>query len=483
MHYVIQNGSSVVSYNIIDFTMYDLIDCKVESHYHRTFASYQKYIVEDIVATDNFTITVDLTPHIYEANDPKYAEVTVSKVSEIKYSNLYGSSPLNGLLQGLDDVLNPYYIVEIDDNGNIIITSKTKGNVPNCETPMICITRMDGIDFKFSEMNRGTNTDIFVPTDKRDVIHIPITSQGESYVTPTVGDRLYIVDQCSYDRDITFTREVISVEPHAYCTCDVIRLDIDIDRIPVNHGRIGGIGITKPILNSNRYTANLDQTYLYKRKDNFHEILDNRGSATGSCWKYIGNYANMRERAPILVNDFIQRTENPHLGNSMKYYGSMFHWKEYEDILSPIYEELGEFLCDELFLLTSNKNRPDYLVHIDHHDKSTIPVVGSLTWPVLNCDSDSTTIWYDAVLDNEKIYGYGEPSRTILNDDINLTEIDRYQFSTEEWNSILLKHDDWHTIYNNKDSEKNRMLLQWRFKPGIPWHEICDLVDIVIKRK
>ena len=465
-----------MSYNMIDLSLFDPVDCAVESYYHKTFASYQKYKLSDIETSDNFNIKIDLIHETREANDINYAEITVKKHCELTFNKLYGSeSALIKLVKGLDVVLGSYYIVELV-NEEIILTAKQKGSVPNIVTPKIYIHSMSGISFDLVVTHYGTDTDVYVPNSKRNQVHLPITTFGPNYVCPKIGDRLIFIDSVVNDRDRTFTREVTNVKKHADCTCDVLYLDQDIDRLETNHKRIDGLGLIKPKFYSNNYTANFDKTKVYKRKDNYETILATRGISTGKCIVPIGNYANMKEVAPRIVKEFIANSENPHLSAKMNYFGANFHWTDFKTELQPIYDEFGEYLCEHLFLLTSNRSRPEYLVHIDYdHVHTDLPVVGSFTWPVLNCNSNTITIWYECELDNKKIYEYGRQDVVITDPNIKMQEIDRYYFDTEKWNAVILKHNDWHTLYNQQNVEENRMLLQWRFKPNLSWEEITNL--------
>jgi len=465
-----------MSYNIIDLTLFDPVDCAVESYYHRTFAKYQKYKISNIETTDHFIININLIHEDRESNNVNYAEITVKKQCELTFNKLYTSdSFLEKLFKGLDVILGSYYIVELD-NTEIILTAKQKGSVPNIVIPSIKIETVVGISFKLDVVQHGSDTNIFVQNNEKNQVHLPITTFGPKYCCPKVGDRLIFIDSVDNKRDRTFTRSVIKTEEHAKCTCDVLYLDQDIDRLETTHKRINGLGLIKPNVNSNNYTANFDKTKVYKRKENYKTILANRGVTTGNCSVPIGNYANMKKVAPNIVKEFIVRSENPHLSSKMNYFGANFHWSDFKTELQPIYNEFGKYLCDHLFLLTSNRSRPEYLVHIDYdHTFTDLPVVGSFTWPVLNCNKDTVTVWYECELDGKKIYEYGKQDVVITNPNIQMKEIDRYYFDTEEWNAVLLKHNDWHTLYNQQDSEENRMLLQWRFKPTVSWEKIKDL--------
>jgi len=174
-----------------------------------------------------------------------------------------------------------------------------------------------------------------------------------------------------------------------------------------------------------------------------------------------------------VVEEIISRLDP----SKFQYYGTFFHWKEFEDLLKPFYTKFGEYLCDDLFVLKSSVKRPDYLPHIDYDEiERDKPVVGSFTWPASNCNKDTTTIWYECLKDGERIYSYGKQDVVIVNETLELNEIDRYTFDTKEFNSIVLKHDDWHTVYNESGSTNDRMLLQWRFKPELSWDEIRNIL-------
>lgn len=465
-----------MSYNMIDFTLFDKLDCSAESHFHKTFASYHKYKLVDVsIPGSSFEIKFNLVHEIGEANDSKYAEIVINKSSTISYTNLYGSNPYEKLFKGLDSVLGSYYVVEWDGNTVYTFVAKDKGKIPNLQTPLIDIASSTGIHFRLITDRIGNDTDVYVPNDKQSVIHLPITTFGPKYTTPVIGDRLIFVDSIE-QRDRTFTREVVNVEKHAKCTCDVITLDSPIDRLESTHSRINGLGMPKDRFHSNNYTASFDKVKVYKRKDNYQDILRNRGTVNNICTIPIDDRYNMSVLGPKIANEYIKRSENPHLGATMKYFGGVIHWREFEDELAPIYQEFGQYLRDHLFLLTSNRQRPEYLLHIDYDlDDPNVPVVGSLTWPVLNCSDDTVTVWYDCYRNGEKIYQYGKQDVVITDESLKLVEIDRYYFNTAEFNSVILKHDDWHTLYNNANQESNRMLLQWRFKPEYSWDFIKEI--------
>lgn len=458
-----------MSYNMIDFTTFHRLDCHAESHYHKTFASYHKYSITNIeFLSNNWKINFLLEHECDEANNSKYSEIVIKKEIEISFKSLYKTEYFEKFYKGLDSVLNPYYLIEIV-NDEILLTSKNKGKLPNTLTPKIQIKECNGISFSLETIHYGTDTDIFIPMNSRNVIHIPYTTKGNNYETPKVGDRLYLIDKVDENRDRTFTREVVSVSKDAKCTCDVLTLDLPIDRIPQSHKRIDGLGLKKPRYNINNYTANFEKVQVWKRRDDFNTYIKNRGQSNGICTQLIGNYANMKEIAPKIVSDYVNK-------NRLQYFGATIHWQEYQKDLQNIYDEFGDYLCDHLFLLKSNKDRPDYLVHIDyHHEHPEIPVTASLTWPVLNCTNDTITVWYDAFLNNEKIFEYGKQDITITNDKIDLKEKDRYSFNTKIWNSVILNHENWHTVYNNSNNVDERILLQWRFKPGLSWNEILNL--------
>lgn len=464
-------GGLAVSYNMIDFTMFERMDCHAEGHWHKTFACYHKYLLSDIqIENDQWEFELSLIHEHEEANDPRYAEIVVNKSVSVSYRSLYSTDPMDKLHKGLDAALGAYYIVELDQN-KITMTSKNKGQLPNIVTPSIYVKTTSGIRFELSTLTHGRDTDVFVPFNKRNIVHIPRTTQGGHYQIPLVGDRIYLIDRVSNNRDRTFTREILEVTHDAHCTCDVLKLDLPIDRIPQDHDRNDGLAIRKPRFHINNYTANFEKVEMWRRRSDFHEFLANRASHTGTCVQQIGDYANMSKIAPHIVNDYIRN-------NRLQYFGAAVHWQSYQELLQPIYDQFGSHLCDHLFILKSSRDRPEYLVHIDyHHENPEIPVTGSLTWPVANCDSNTTTVWYDAYFNNERIFKYGREDVTITDERISLIEKDRYVFDTAKWNSVILNHENWHTVYNNTETSDERMLLQWRFKPGISWNELMEMTQ------
>jgi len=471
-----------MSYNMIDLTLFDKIDCAVESYYHRTFASYHRYRISNISLSNHFHVELELIHQDGESNDPTLAEVVISKICKLDYQNHYGSDPFDKFHKAVDAILGSYYLVQIEDH-DIVLLAKHKGKIPNLVTPALHIITQSGVSFDLTVDTYGTDTDIFVPNDKRNQLHLPKTTQGPDYQTPTVGDRIIVIDSVESQRDRTFTRKIIDVKENAACTCDVLYIDQPIDRLETNHRRINGIALHKPTQNINNYTAKFYKTKLYKRKTDYLDILRDRGTVQNVCAVPIDDHFNMQSVAVDICKEFIQKSQNPHLA-SMNYFGGSFNWRMFETQLSPIYEKFGQWLCDDLFLLTSNRYRPEYLVHIDyHHVETDTPVVGSLTWPVMNCNENTVTVWYDCFLNDQKIYSYGKQDVVITDPNIKLVEIDRYYFNTDAFNAVILKHDDWHTLYNYDEVEENRMLLQWRFRPNISWQQILELTEWLHKIK
>lgn len=452
-----------MSYNMMDTRLYEKVDCAVEQHYHRKFATYQKYAILVGELGDNFKIKLNLIMEQNEANDPRYAEVVITKTCTIDFKQIYGSDPFDKLIKGLDAVLNPYYIVEEDD-GQILLTAKIKGKVPSIQTPALELKSYS--DIQLFEETPGTDTEIFVM--KPNEIHIPKPSKGPEYILPKVGDIIYIIDQVKNNRDRTFIRTITDVVENARCTCDVLTLDLPIDRLD-NNGRINGIGLQSTPAISNNYTASFDKTKLWKRKDNFSELLEQQKNATGKCLIEIGNHMNMKPVVDTIMSELNY--------DSFKYFGTFFHWTEFKELLKPFHDVYGEYLRDELNVLKSSNERPDYLLHIDYdEEKKDMPVVGSFTWPALNCDDNTTTVWYECIKDGFKVYEIGRQDVVITDNNLILNEIDRWVFNTEQFNSIVLKHNDWHTVYNGDNSGKQRMLLQWRFKPELNWEQIKRIV-------
>lgn len=472
------HGDLVMSYNMIDFTVYERLDCSAEGYYHKTFASYQKYKVSNIDITENSAkVKLELIHSEHESGNPKYAEGVVKKYLDLTVSKLYETDMKLSFFKALETGLSAYYILEYDQ-GNISLIAKQKGKVPSPLIPKIVVIDKQGINFDLLETGFGLDSSVYMPDRFKNVVHLPITSFGKNYQTPSVGDRLIFIDSVDLVRDRTFTREVVKVEPHAKCTCDVLTLDLPIDRLESNHRRIDGLGIDRSSAHVNNYTARFDKVQVFKRKENFKEILKNRGNINHTCTlPFIdNNYANMKEFSKKITKQFIENSENPHLNHKMQYFGAHFKWYDFKEELTHIWEDFGQYLREDLFLLTSNKTRPEYLLHIDYDlDEPTKPVVGSLTWPVLNCNEDTVTVWYDAYKDGKKFYKLGQQDVVITDESIELVEIDRMYFDTEKFNAVILKHNDWHTLYNNSDSISNRMLLQWRFKPDLTWEQIKEI--------
>lgn len=467
-----------MSYNMIDFTLFKKLEASAEAFYHKTFASYQKYKFHNIkITSSSANIVLKLNHTHKEMNNINYAEAVVSKEVVISLNQLYNNDLFELLLKSLDVALGAYYIVDID-NGDITLHAKEKGRIPSITTPSITIKSTKGIEIELAITNIGTDTSVYVPRKNENIVHLPITTFGKNYTIPKVGDRLIFIDSVENAIDKTFTREVIKVEKHAKCTCDVLTLDLPIDRLESNHNRINGLGIQRPSAQSNNYTASFDKVKVFRRIDDYFDILTSRSVPTNRCAKPIGNYANMKEVSKVIVNKFLENSSNPYSKHKMQYFGANFKWYDFREELQSIYDEFGQYLTEDLFLLKSNKHRPEYLLHIDYdHDSPEQPVVGSFTWPVLNCNSNTITVWYDAYKDGEKLYQYGKQDVVIVDDTIELKEIDRYIFDTEKFNAILLKHNDWHTLYNNDNSVEDRMLLQWRFKPNLTWEEILTVTQ------
>lgn len=450
-----------MSYNMIDLNLYEKVDCRAEQHYHRKFASYQKYSIKVPTLPNKWTIDVNLIMEDNEANDPRYSEIVIEKNCKISFNNLYSSNPFDKLVKGLDAILNPYYIVE-SDNNNIILTAKVKGKVPSIQTPAVQIDLLEVV-----ELQKGTDTEIFVM--KPNEIHLPRTTHGANYKPLKVGDVIYLIDSVKEDRDRTFIRTVTNIVENGYCTCDIITLDLPIDRLD-NNNRVNGIGLQSPAAISNNYTASFEKTQVWRRKDNFDQLLLVQSNPTGACTIPIGNFMNMKQ----VVEEIMKRLDY----NKFQYFGAFFHWKEFEELLKPFHDKFGEYLCDELNVLKSSKERPDYLLHIDYDEvEKDMPVIGSFTWPALNCDPRTITVWYECLKDGKKIYKHGKQDAVITDENLVLNEIDRYSFDSNLFNAIILKHNDWHTVYNGDTSGNQRMLLQWRFKPDLTWDEIKKIVQ------
>lgn len=448
-----------MSYNMIDLNLYEKVDCRAEQHYHRKFATYQKYSIHVPRLPNKWTIDVVLVMEENEANDPCYSEIVIEKNCKISFNNLYGSNPFDKLVKGLDAILNPYYIVEAN-NDNIILTAKVKGKVPSIQTPAVQIDILEVV-----ELQAGSDTEIFVT--KPNEIHLPKTTHGLNYKTLKVGDIIYLIDSVKNERDRTFIRKVTNVIESGYCTCDIISLDLPIDRLD-NNGRVNGIGLQNPAAISNNYTASFEKTQIWRRKDNFDQLLLDQSNKTGACSVPIGNFMDMK---PI-VEHIIKNIDH----TKFQYFGTFFHWKEFENLLKPFHDKFGEYLCDELNILKSSNERPDYLLHIDYDEiEKNMPVVGSFTWPALNCNSKTVTVWYECLKNGERIYEYGKQDIVITDENLVLNEIDRHSFDCDLFNAIILKHNDWHTVYNNDTSGNQRMLLQWRFKPHLTWDQIQEI--------
>lgn len=459
-------GNLAMSYNMIDINLYGKVDCSVEQHYHRKFATYQKYRIRLKSSFDNeFEVFVNLIMEENEANNPKYAEVVVSKNCKIKYKNLYNSDPFDKFFKSLDTILNPYYIVEIDST-DIVLTAKVKGKVPSIQTPAVEIYS-NNLNIELIDEQKGTDTQIFV--SKPNELHLPRTTFGKNYQVPKPGDLVYVIDRVKKDRDRTFIRKITNVKENAKCTCDVLTLNLPIDRLD-NNGRINGIGLQTPNAISNNYTASFDSTEIWKRKDNYKEILKNQTNITNTCAIPIGNFMNMKS----VVDEIIKAIDR----SKFQYFGTKFHWTTYESLLKPFYDKFGNYLREDLFLLTSSANRPDYLIHIDYdNDEPDKPVPGSFTWPALNCTNDTITVWYKCFDGDNEIYTYGKQDVVITDTKLRLKEIDRYFFDSNKFNAAVIKQNDWHTVYNESESTNERMLLQWRFKPTITWSQIQDILQ------
>lgn len=471
-------GSLAVSYNMIDLTMFERMDCRVEAHLSRQFATYQEYTITNVWADDAWEFTLDLVHEQHESANQTYAEVVVSKSVTISYHKLYpGQSSFEKLVKGLDAALSSYYIVQ-QRGENIHLIAKEKGKTPSLRIPKLYLRDISRISFDLIETQPGQDTSVYVGKEKRHWLHIPKTTQGPGYQPLQIGDRVYVIDDID-GRSWTHSRKVVGVETNAPCSCDIVKLDLPIDRIYANHLREAGVGLRRPAKDVNNYTAAFDSTKLYLRRRDFTEYLDKRAVSTGRCHIPIGNAWDTQHIVPKIIEQFLWNCENPHLSShnhKMEFFGGYFHWSDFKDLLQPIYDDIGEYLCDHLFILTSNKNRPEYLLHIDYdHQQKDMPVSGALTWPALNCNHDTTTVFYDAYYNGKQFYQFGHQDIVIDDPAIELREKDRCHLSTAEWNSIILKNSDWHTVYNNANQEDTRMLLQWRFRPDMTWEQISDV--------
>ena len=457
------------------------MDFHVESHHGRKPAIRQKYEIKVVGIEQSFALNIE--QHTRRTNDVDTDEVHITNTSRVSFTSLYGSDPTEKLAEGIEAVVGASYIVEVNGK-SISLTAKTKGAPRTLSVPEISLDAESGIDVSLRVVQEGQFASVYVKRNFKNKIHIPRTTQSSSYRVPKVGDQLLLVDSVG-DRDHTFTRNVIAVERDAKCTCDILTLNEPIDRIDQTSDRHEGLGIVNVDPHQTNYRPAFEKTKVYLRNPNYWDDLRG-GKVKHDFAKPIQpNMWDMKEISKKIIDDLVSKTRNPHLDNQFKFFGTHFHWTEYRELLQPIWEQFGEYLTEDLFVLTSNVNRPDYLIHIDYdHVEKDRPVVGSLTWPVYNCDENSVTIWHDVDVDGIPFYPYyddmgKDPRRLIDGPDIGLWESDRYYFNSENFNPIILNHKEWHGVYNNSSQVEDRIILQWRFRPDLTWQEICDITKSI----
>lgn len=466
-----------MSLNIIDFTLYDRVDCSAESSYSIRFARKQRYRLT-LLDLEPSEISVQFAVQ-FDSADPKYSEVVLQTLFELRVKDLYGVDLVEGFRRGIEKALGTFYQIEKDQANGFVLIAKEAGPAPSARVPLISIRGSTGVRIEIIEEEAGRDCHIFLDREKKHIVHFPRTTFGLHYKTPKIGDRLYFIDSVG-SRDVSFTREVVAVEIAAKCTCDVLHLDLPLDRLEADEHRIDGLGLRRPPASALEYCADFNRVRVFKRKPNYKQILRSRRPLNqGSCCVELRDEFGLREGVAEIQNALYPECRSPHLSDRTGfYYGTAFHWERFRKVLEPVWTHLGPYLESELVVLTSNKNRPDYLVHIDG---GVNPFTASLTWPIDHCNEETISVWYDIRRGDQRLE-YQMESR-ILTDgrNVEMTEIDRFVFKNSPFTPALLRHDVWHTVYNNSDQVAVRSLLQWRFKKSISWDRALSLVESLIR--
>ena len=464
-----------MSSNLVDFTTYEQLDCRAESSHSIRYAQPQEYLLSFQKLHDRFAMSLTLKFN-------NYSQGTFSFLgdlrSEIQFTNHYESSLFEEMQKVLENTIGRYYQIIRSGKSQFCLRSVLTGQCPSPTVPQLLI-ESDDLCFELEEIQKGRDCFIFIKKQHRNIIHIPRTTMGPNYKSLKIGDRILLIDSLS-DYDVALSRQVVGVELSASCTCDVITLDRDIDRIEENEKRLPGLGLRRPPASATSYCADFEKVTIFKRKENYRQILMDRSTeeTEGKVYQCFDPSLLSVEAAKEIVTSVLSSSSNPWLADQkVQFYGCAFSWKRFKHLLEPIYSMFSNYLEDECVVLTSNKNRPDYLVHIDGFPESVFKA--SLTWPVDQCsEGENLTIWYDVTYKGNPICSAHERNRTIKNKSgISMVEIGRYLFDSELFNPIIFRHDRWHTVYNMSTSEDVRALLQWRFKPEFPWEKIIELTQ------
>lgn len=461
----------------MDFTVYEQLDCRAESAHSIRFAKKQGYEMRVIKPLDQFNLKITLKFSNY---NPSYFAFKNDFVTDIRFKNHYNCDVLSELQKMLEGTLGQHFQI-VRESNRFLITSLQAGSVPSQTSPELYLAS-DTLEFEFQETEKGSDCFIFIKKQHRNLLHIPKTTMGPNYKLLRIGDRVLIIDSLGKS-DVTLSREVIRVQQNAECTCDIITLDRDIDRLEEDEVRLSGVGLGRPAASSTFYCANFDKVSIFVRRANFREILKDRKPTTiqpdsKSLFIPIQKSILPQNVAENIVDSMLSRSQNPWLADQkVHYYGTSFPWKIFKKDLQCIYELFEETLEDNLLILTSNRNRPDYLVHIDGFPEDVFKA--SLCWPVKNCaKEDNFTIWYDVFHKEKLLEAAFERNRTVkAANEISFREIGRFQFDSFSYNPVLFRHDKWHTVYNLGNSEEVRSLLQWRFKSHLTWENVQRLTQ------
>jgi hypothetical protein len=128
-------------------------------------------------------------------------------------------------------------------------------------------------------------------------------------------------------------------------------------------------------------------------------------------------------------------------------------------------------LKNYFYFLKTNRVVKTYPIHID--GPGEFDSKAGINWPLLNCDSDSDTIWY--TVDKHEFYYHDIQNSIFLNDDVVATELHKFNFVDKT--PYLFRGDVWHTGINRKNQRDFRVMVKWELSVQ-NWKEAQDALSI-----
>lgn len=140
----------------------------------------------------------------------------------------------------------------------------------------------------------------------------------------------------------------------------------------------------------------------------------------------------------------------------------------------PVFDKLRDrfpALKDYFYFLKTNRVVKTYPIHID--GPGEFDSKAGINWPLINCDEDSDTIWYN--VDRHDFYYHEVQNSIFLNDDVKTTEIHKFNFV--DHTPYLFRGDVWHTGVNNKNQRQFRVMVKWELEVN-NWKEAQHALSI-----